>query len=122
MVEPHAVVYAELRPAVAQGARGEVRARYHEGQDDAGPSLFVLAVAHCAWGWAVPSRLLRDTAWIGRLVARLVAAVLGAGRTDGLRSARNVDGQFGHAHVGLAAIRHDRRQPQLMVGWLLGVW
>ena len=45
---PHAVVHAELRPTLAQGARREVRAGYHERQNDGGHSPSVSAVAHCA--------------------------------------------------------------------------
>ena len=51
MVEPHAVVHAQFRPSLAQGAGGEVRARYHEGQDDGGDSPSVSALARRARAW-----------------------------------------------------------------------
>ena len=51
MVEPHAVVHAELRPALAPRAGREVRARYSEGQSDGRDPLPVPAVAPGDWAW-----------------------------------------------------------------------
>ena len=78
---------------------------------------YLFLPSHIATGRRpVPGRLLRHAARPGRLVARPVAGVLGPGRADGVRAARDLDGQLGDAHVGLPPLRHDRRQPQPVVG------
>ena len=65
MVEPHALVHAELRPALAPCGRREVRARYSQRQDDGGDPLSVPAVAPGDGRDPVPGRLLRHrrSAW-----------------------------------------------------------
>ena len=66
VVEPHALVHAELRPQVAEGAVRALRPRHAQGQDDRRAALPVPAVAlRCApssctsWATSVP----RAGAW-----------------------------------------------------------
>ena len=91
VVEPHAVVHAELRPALAQASGREVRARYYERQDDGGDPLSVPAVApgDRAWSCSWSATLARRSAWAA--CGGAVAGVLGPGRADGVRAARDLD-------------------------------
>ncbi len=78
--------------------------------------------SHIALGVGVVSGwLFRDGHRPGRLAGWVIAAVLGPGRADGVRAARDLDDQLGDAHVGHPPLRDDRRQPQFVVGWPAGL-
>ena len=116
MVEPHVLVHAEFWTEVASGLNAEVRAGHSAGSNDAVSAPHVLAIAYYSRGRSARGRLSH----LGLVRGRIDGDV-GAVCANGLRAAYHLVCQLGEPYMGLSQLRHERRQPQQLVGWSVGV-